>query len=225
VTLAERAAHVRRLFPVVAGGKVAVLVIAEAFVVFMFLVIALTTGSPASGTIKACMIYPAMLLIVLCSADTVVSLRATGELELAVTLANPRRLLMHRALPIVVIAVIQVLVVGAVMMTFLAPWRVALGWLFTPVPLALACAATAYWTLRLRGTGAVLVAATLTLVPALVWVGRAEIFVESENMAGLTVGEVAASALRCQLALALATVCLAALAHRRLQRTEELLDE
>jgi hypothetical protein len=50
-------------------------------------------------------------------------------------------------------------------------------------------------------------------------------FLESDNMIYMTLLEVVASALRCQLGLVVATLSLAALARRRLGRTEELLDE
>jgi hypothetical protein len=220
-----RAEHLQRLFPVVAGGKVMVLVVAEVFFVFVLVMLSLGGGGSPSSVLKACVIYPAMILIALCSSDTVAALRGSGELELAVTLANPARVLFNRLLPVLTIAAAQVAIVGMVLMVFLPPWQVIIGWAFSALPLALTVATTLYWNLRLRGPGAVLVATLVTMIPALVWIGDGEMFLESENMIAMTLTDVVLSFGRCQLGLLLATVCLVALAHRRLQRTEELLDE
>jgi hypothetical protein len=225
MSLRSATLQIGRLFPVVAGGKVAALLIAEVFGVFTMLVVGLTGGDPASAVLKHCLIMPAMLVLVLGCADTVAVLRATGELELAVTLPSPARVILLRLAPVAIVAAVQVVVVGLALMTFLAPGQVALGWLACLAPVALGAAAVLYWNLRLRGPGAVLAATLLTLAPFLVWVEQAELCPENENLLGMSKLQVFASAGRCQLGLLLAALCLLALIRRRLDRLEEILDE
>jgi hypothetical protein len=218
-------AQVRRLLPVVAGGKVSIMVIANAFFVIFLLIMTLLEGGAASSAIEACVILPAMILVVLCSSDTVAQLRATGELELAVTLASPAQVLLHRLAPVLLIAVIQVLVVSAVLMTSYTPWKPLVGLLLTVLPLALAVVTSLYWNLRLRGAGAVVGASLATVIAAFFWLSNAEMFSEAENRFTHSVLDVVLSCLGGQLGLLLAAIWLATLARRRLQRAEELLDE
>ncbi len=221
--LKQSAAQVRRLLPVVIGGKVAVMLVGVAFLVATLLFICFAGGGDPSEAIQSTMVIPAMLVVALGCAEVVASLRATGELELAVTLASPARVILHRFAPVLTVALVQLLVVGVALAFLLPLWQVAIGWAYSFLPLALATATTLYWSLRLHGVGAVLGATLATLVPATFWIANAHLFPNSENM--MTAGQVALSALRCQLGLLLATVALAALSRRRLQRTEGLLDE
>lgn len=218
-------AHLRRLFPVVAGGKVAIMIIVEMTMVAVALALSLGAGEAPSSLVKTLMITPAMILVVLCTADVVSNLRSTGELELVVTLAEPGRTLLGRLTPILLVAVVQVLVIALALLLAMAPWQVLLGLLFTPLPLALATAVSLYWNLRLRGAGAVLGASLLCLVPAFVWLAQGEIFVESENMVTMNQVDVAWSFLRCQAGFLLAAICVLALTRRRLVDTQALLDE
>jgi len=97
-----------------------------------------------------------MLLITLCSADVVSGLRAGGELELAVTLASPTRVLLHRLAPTLCVVVAQYLGVAILLAFHVALWEVLVGVLCGVVPLALTGVAALYWNLRLRSTGGVL---------------------------------------------------------------------
>jgi hypothetical protein len=217
-------AQIARLFPVVVGGRAVVLIVVEGFLVFALLVMSLSLGDAPSSVIAVTVVLPPMLLVTVCCPDLVANLRRTGELELAVTLASPARVVLRRMVPVVLVAAVQTVVVAAVLTAFLAPWQVFVGVLHSVVPLACVTATVLYWNLRLGTTGAVLTASLLSLAAIMWWLSGAEMFPEPANAEIMTPLEVVLSALRCQLGLMLATVVVAALAWRRLDRAEELLD-
>jgi hypothetical protein len=225
VRLALSWPQLRRLFPVVVAGRVTLLFLAEALLLLLLLVVALAGGPTASQTVKMTVIFPAMLAIALTSADLVAGLRASGDLELVVTLGVPIQALLHRFLPLLAVVVVQVVVVASALALFLPPGQIAIGAFETLLPVLLALAATLYWNLRLRGPGAVLLTTLVTLLPFLIWIGRSELFFENTNMLSMSRIEVVVSALRCQLGMLLATACLGALAWRRLDHLEEILHE
>jgi hypothetical protein len=216
--------HFRRTWSVVVGGKTMALLVAEAFLVLGLLLATLAGGAAPSETIKTVLIVPAMLLVVLTSAEVVAELRSSGDLELAIASARPGRLIAHRMAPALVATVVQLAVFGLVLVFILGPVAVLVGWAASLVPVALTVATSLYWNLRLRSPLAVFGATFLSLVPAVIWIAQAHLLRESENL-HLETHVILLSLLRCQLGLALATVMVTALALRRLDRTEELLDE
>jgi hypothetical protein len=217
-------AHLLRLWRVVVRGRTAVLLVIGVCIDLAALMLGLIAGEQAGELVKLTMIYPVMLLIVISSVDVVSSLRATGDLELGVTLASPARMIGGRLAPPLMVAAVLVPAVGLVMVFFIELWQVALGMLQTILPLALAAAACLYWNLRLRSAGTVMFATMVTILPAMIWIGSAMIFRDGSN-AYLSIWEIVISAVKCQVGLALLAAGLATLALRRLSRAEELLDE
>jgi hypothetical protein len=224
--LAEHAtiAHMVRLWRVVVRGRTAVLLVIGVCIDLAALLMGVIAGERASEVVKLGMFYPLMLLIVISSVDVVSTLRSTGDLELGVTLASPARMIGGRLAPPLVVATVMVLVVGLVLVFFVEPWQVVLGIPQTVLPLTLTVSACLYWNLRLRSAGAVTFATLVTLLPAMIWIGNAELFRDNAN-SYLTTWEIVTSAVKCQVGLLLLTAGLAALALRRLSRAEELLDE
>ncbi len=213
--------RLRRLFLVVVRGKVMVMLVTELFLVFTLLIVTLISGAEPSELLKSCLIFPAMLLIGLCGADTVAILRSSGDLELMVTLASPARSISARLWPVWLLAVVQVLAVAVVLATFMPVWQVLLGLLQTPLALVFAAVSTLYSSLRTRGPGSAMLLALALLIVGMIWIGNAELLRES---AETTLLEMLLSALRCQAGLLLASLSLAALARRRLEQGDQLLE-
>ncbi len=214
-----------RLWPVVLGGKALALAIGESLLLVVVTVTVLVGGGGSSEILKGVLIFPAMLVLAIGNTSVVATLRASGELELALTMARPVRLLLLRFAPMVVVVVAQVLIVGGLLLFICSPLNIVVGLVCSPLPLLFAGAACLYWSLRLHGPGAVTVASVLSLVPAFIWIGGGEMVVQSENMQRLTVLQVVLSAARCQLGVAVAALVLLALAWRRLQRPEDLIGD
>lgn len=221
--LREQAGFARLYWRVVIAGRVAVLVVAELFFLGLALLGALVGGAYPSDVVKSTLIVPAMVLFVLCSSELVPALRAGGELELAATLSRPDRLLFHRMAPVFVLVASQVLGVVVFLAFVIGPKGAFIGLLAAPVPLFLAGAASLYWNLRLKGSGAVLAATLLSLVPAIVWLQSAYLFPDNDTI-DVPTYKVVLSSLSCQAGLLMAACATAALAWRRFSRVEELLD-
>jgi hypothetical protein len=214
----------KRLLPVVVSGRVAVMLVVEVSLLFILLMVVLLSGAQPTSAVKSLLVFPVMMLIVLCGLDTVSTLRENGELELVVALAQPGLALFYRLIPVLALAVVQVLVVSCVLCIFLRPWQAIIGLVYSILPATLAATVTFYWNLRLRGPGAVFFASLATLAPALGVIGNAMLFLERSTYdVGLM--KIVFSAVRSQIVVLLFTLALLALIQRQLDRTEELLNE
>ncbi len=214
-----------RLWPVILGGKALVLTIGESLLLIAVTVAVLVGGAGPGQILKGVLIFPAMLVMAIGNVSVVATLRDSGELELALTMAHPVRLILLRFAPMAIVVLLQVLLIASLLLFLCTPLQVINGLVCSLLPLLFAGATCLYWSARLHGLGAVTVACVLTLIAGFVWIGEAELLVQSENMQRLTPLQVAFSAARCQLGVAVATLILAALAWRRLQRPEDLIGD
>jgi len=217
--------QLRRLFPVVLGGRVPFLIIGELFLLFFLLLGMLIEGSPPGNILKYTVILPTMLLIALATADLVSSLRRNGELELTITLANPVLFYAHRFIPVLVVAAVQVVAVLVFLSFIVGPLYAFIGLTVTILPMALTASASLYWNLRLRGAGTVFFATLFTILPAMIWIGKSQLVRQAENAYTHTVFQIAFSCLGSQAGILFGSVCLAALALRRLGKPEKLLED
>ena len=222
--------QIRRWWPVVYGGRVALLLIGEIFFALMISFLAVSGGSKEDDILMGAVIIPAMLLVILCTADTVPALRTTGEFELTITLPQPLRLILHRMLPAVGLALAQAAALTIFLALFLRPfWHVFFALPACLCPILFSLAAGLLWNLYLKGAGVVFLFSLLTLIPAFFWIGNTPLIIAGsyvEYGAGfIPAWKAVLYWVLCQGGLLLGSMGLFVLSLRRLKKTEKLLRE